>query len=761
MENSGESTTGWSLKNPGMFTIPSVFFLLLVAAAVYIVTATTFLPTLFPSIDSRTYQYEVPEPGHPVILQDWKPENGGFVQLHHGWTFTWGSYLQTLPSTQILGSPITLTGVSIRTPWTTYTDPQGNPFPIDGFATYQLIMELPPEVPLLALRTGRVATAARFYWNGEPIAQLGNPGTRRQNSDPIWISDTIPIPPAALEKGSSQGIHVLTVEVSNFHDTTSGLASTMTLSTLEQAAKVNAFSMASSFFMMGLFLIMSLYHIFTYLYRKTEIPALMFGLICSILALRILAQDDMPLSFLLPDISFTWMVRINFLTFTFLVPPFVTYLSLLFPYRGNRVVIWISLFVSALYSIAIVGYPTWIFGRLLVAYQLFAVALALFLSVHLVVATFKQRPHAKLLMLGFLAVFTTMILDIARANNLLFLPSLVPLGIMVFVFCQSLILISRATAAMESTEELSRHLTRVNQAMVRFIPQEFLAHLQREDITQVQLGDCRQLPMTIMSGNIQNFTALSDKLTAKEMFQVLNSLMSSVVPIIREHRGYIDHYMGEGILALFPQGPPNAVNVAIEIQKTVQKVNRRVKILTGMPIQYGIAIHSGDVTLGTLGEESRMDGTVVSQSVNLTSRIQELTKIFNSGIIISEQIRNPLGNNTDFSLRDLGSFFIKGKSTPVQLFEVFDCDSKPLWTLKRKTLRDFERAVYLANHKQQDQALEMFRTLAKAALPDSFAHAQNAVSDDHEKTPKRSESIQDPAVNYYLAVLHKAMVSRR
>jgi len=339
-----------------------------------------------------------------------------------------------------------------------------------------------------------------------------------------------------------------------------------------------------------------------------------------------------------------------------------------------------------------------------------------------------------------------MILDMARANNWIAMPSLISVGIMIFVLFQSFILIRRSAEAMATSEELRRQLSTTNAAMERFIPREFLSFIGRQDITQVQLGDHKALPMIVMAGEIQNFTGLTDRLDPEEVFEILNILMGSIVPIIRDEGGYVDKYRGNGFLALFPQDAQGALRAGVQVLKAVKTLNHKNRLLTGRHIEMSLTIHSGNVTLGTIGEKDRMDGTVVSEAVNLATRMLELSRIFESGILMSEPVRIPLGNISAFSVRNLGSFFIKGRAVPVDLYEVFDNDRRSLWNLKRKTLRDFERAVFLANSKEKDKAKELFTSLAKA--PKTLS-----VDDESNGPTGPKELPRDPAVHYYLAVL--------
>jgi class 3 adenylate cyclase len=108
-----------------------------------------------------------------------------------------------------------------------------------------------------------------------------------------------------------------------------------------------------------------------------------------------------------------------------------------------------------------------------------------------------------------------------------------------------------------------------------------------------------------------------------------------VGPIIREHNGFIDKYIGDAVMALFPRSAADAVSAALAIQREVAAYNQDRRSVDGAPLRIGIGIHTGDLMLGTVGEEERMESTVISDAVNLADRVEDLTKIFGCGIALT------------------------------------------------------------------------------------------------------------------------------
>jgi two-component system sensor histidine kinase ChiS len=265
------------------------------------------------------------------------------------------------------------------------------------------------------------------------------------------------------------------------------------------------------------------------------------------------------------------------------------------------------------------------------------------------------------------------------------------------------------------------HLSKINIAYSRFVPREFLRFLDKESIVDVKLGDQVHKEMTILFSDIRDFTSLSENMSPKENFNFINSYLSRVSPVIRNHNGFIDKYIGDAIMALFPESAQNAVKAAIAMQQQVSLYNTHRLSNGYAPIAIGVGLHTGSLMLGTVGEKERMDTTVIADAVNLASRLEGLTKLYGAGIVISEQTLSRLDEPQAFSCRFLGRVRVKGKKAPVAVFEVYDGDPQPLIDLKTQTRADFEQGVYLYHQEQFSQAQAIFQQVLQTNEQDKAA----------------------------------------
>ena len=268
-------------------------------------------------------------------------------------------------------------------------------------------------------------------------------------------------------------------------------------------------------------------------------------------------------------------------------------------------------------------------------------------------------------------------------------------------------------------EQFTTQLLQLNQAFERFVPSEFIQFLNKQSIVDVHLGDQVEQEMSVLFSDIRNFTTLSEQMTPEENFRFINSYLSYISPVIREHEGFIDKYIGDAIMALFSGGADNAVKAGIAMLNKLQKYNQNRANSGYQPISIGIGISTGLLMLGTVGEPNRLDATVISDAVNLASRTEGLTKNYGVSFLITEKTFNRLQNPTDYAIRRIDKVKVKGKLEYVIIYEVFDADPPEQKASKLATLPTFNEAISLYLDKDYAAAAERFQVCQQTSLNDT------------------------------------------
>ncbi len=273
----------------------------------------------------------------------------------------------------------------------------------------------------------------------------------------------------------------------------------------------------------------------------------------------------------------------------------------------------------------------------------------------------------------------------------------------------------------ERVKKRTAELAALNTVYERFVPKEFLNLLGKSSIMDVKLGDQTRQEITVMFADVRSFTALSENMSPQDNFNFLNAYLKRVGPVIAEHQGFIDKYLGDGIMALFPGGADNAVQAAIAMHRAVAAYNLERQQDGFQPIGIGVGLHIGDLMLGVIGSQDRLQGTVVADAVNTASRIEGLTKRYGASTTISEAVMTNLNDPARYHYRFVDKVLVKGKDTPVTVFEIFDGDPETVAQLKKDTKESFEAGLSLYYERKFAEASVRFNQVLEKNPEDKAA----------------------------------------
>ena len=227
-----------------------------------------------------------------------------------------------------------------------------------------------------------------------------------------------------------------------------------------------------------------------------------------------------------------------------------------------------------------------------------------------------------------------------------------------------LILVARNDLFQRQAISTQKQLTSAYQ---RFVPEEILSTLGKGSILELNLGDQIEQNMSILFSDIREFTATSEKLSPEQNFKFINDYLEIMVPIVRKNNGFVDKFIGDAIMAIFPGNADDAIHCALEMQAAIPEVNTKISKYLDKGIEIGIGINTGKVRLGTLGAMERMEGSVISDAVNLAARVEQLTKQYPENIIVTEYTQL---SASKFIFTELDAVTVKGKSHSVKIYGV-------------------------------------------------------------------------------------------
>lgn len=293
------------------------------------------------------------------------------------------------------------------------------------------------------------------------------------------------------------------------------------------------------------------------------------------------------------------------------------------------------------------------------------------------------------------------------------------------VFTEARIEVMRLLSAQVSISienaRLHEDQRRLIQAQRRFVPSQFLESLAHRDIGRVDLGENVAKEMSVMFADLRGFTPLAERLGPTVTIALLNRFFGDMEPAITQAGGFIDSFAGDEIKALFDSSADAAVRAGIAMWQALEEMNRRSVALGQPQLQMGVGVNTGPLVLGTVGAQGRLQCSVIGDTVNLASRIEQLTKVYRARLIVGEHTVRALSPGHGFSLRRVDRVAVKGKDIAVDVYEVLDAETPE------------RRAAKAATHAALDAAMR--RYFAREFEPAQAAFAALAAADPQDAVP--------------------------
>lgn len=575
---------------------------------------------------------------------------------------------------------------------------EDNNLPGFGYATFMLSIVLPETFRenVIAFKMPYMYTAYTMWINGKKVAVNGLVGTDKESMTAQYLPQVVSYTP-------HQNKLELIIQVSNFRHRKGGMSESIQIGSFTDINNKRLKTLAFELFITGSLFIMGFYHLILYFYRRKERHTLYFGIYCFAIVLRTLLMGERFFYIMFPD--FPWFLgqKLDYLSIALAFPFFIFFIRSLFKREMVKYVPEINLLVSILFSILVIVMPAGIFTHFMKYFQGMIVLLGIITIYVLIKAAVNKRIGAVTILIGLSIYFLTAINDVLYNNGIIYTGFFTQVGLFVFTLLLSFQLSSKYSI-------LNNLLENTHISLRRFVPEEFLKFLGKENIVDVQLGDQINKNMTVLFSDIRGFTSISEGMTPEEIFDFLNKFLQELCPIIRKHGGFIDKYIGDAIMALFPDSVEDAIDGAIEMERALEFLDGKYKDSGMAGISMGVGIHTGKLMLGIIGEEKRVDSTVISDVVNVASRVEGLNKRYGSRIIITDSVvkKIKIGN---YNLRSLGMSKVRGKIEQIHTYEVFDADNHNLVLFKSSTREEFEKGVSLIEEKEYSEAEKLFTKL--------------------------------------------------
>ena len=265
------------------------------------------------------------------------------------------------------------------------------------------------------------------------------------------------------------------------------------------------------------------------------------------------------------------------------------------------------------------------------------------------------------------------------------------------------------------------YLQKIINTSSQFVPDAFIKSVGRNEITDVKLGDYAEKIVTVLFTDIRNYTGLSEQMTPHDNFEFVRSYVGKMGPIIQQNEGFVNQYLGDGLMCIFDGVSSNALDASIEMQKAIVTYNEVRKKQKRIPIRVGMGMCTGPLVMGIIGDKMRKDPATIASTVNLASRIEGLTKHLQAQILLDRITVDGLEDKSKYNLRSLGKIIVKGQANSIELIECFDSNDPDQVELKINTLDQFDEAIGLFRAAELDKSVKIFQDIIDINPADRIA----------------------------------------
>ncbi len=363
-----------------------------------------------------------------------------------------------------------------------------------GYCSYRLyILADPDQRQLMGFRFPDIINCFRVYYNGQLIIENGSPGTNKESTKPRWAPRTAYI---YLDRITNE----LILHIASYRYRSNGFQQAALIGNSEHIAQARDSKAGRDSFMLGVFLIIGLYHLGLFMLRPQDASTLHFGLFSLIIGLRNMSTNERLLIDIWPHIPWALAVDIEFITMPITAIFFILYLQVLFKEEFKPWIVRMLLVGHMIYALIVLVTPAEFFSEILIWYHMVLIFTILVILYLMFRAAYFKREGAWLVIGGFAALVVSVVNDILFVNHVLFTGHILSYGVFIFIFSQSFILSIRFSRAFRKVEDMSDQLQEYNQNLfelvdsrTRELQQERNLLKQRNEIIESELDLARRI----------------------------------------------------------------------------------------------------------------------------------------------------------------------------------------------------------------------------------------------------------------------------
>jgi len=253
----------------------------------------------------------------------------------------------------------------------------------------------------------------------------------------------------------------------------------------------------------------------------------------------------------------------------------------------------------------------------------------------------------------------------------------------------------------------------IKEAFQYYVPEQVVDEILKNPSMLTLGGDRKEV--TILFSDIKGFTSLSEELSPEELVNILNEYLSVMTDVVFSHRGLLDKYIGDAIMAVYgaplpqPDHPMQACTTALDMMAELDRLMARWKTMGRPAFSIRIGINTGYAAVGNMGSRKRFDYTVMGDAVNLASRLENLNKQYETVCLVTEYTYRRVKD--EISFRELDLVRVRGKHIPEKIYEMIG--RKGQFPDREEAAARFEHGLALVRSRRWEEALTLFESIRR------------------------------------------------
>ncbi len=523
----------------------------------------------------------------------------------------------------------------------------------------------------LILALSEINTEFKFYLNSQLISE-----------DDQNRSNYIPI---TLKKGENR----LDFYIKNYTEKIGGFRSPPYIGKYEKIIKKYEGTVLRDTFISGASFVMFLFFFILYINYRNDKATLVFSFICLSLSIRGLVTNDKVIFNYIPNLSYLILKKLEYFS-AYSLPVFIfIFIYFYFDKKIFSRIYKVAILISSIFVIAVIFTKPLVFISMVYWFDMFIPISSMLMIITLILYAIKREAGAIKILISIIILGIAGIVDSINYIVSSFDFQLLPVSMLVFILFMSIIVSQREIRMIKKIDKLSDENIKVIKYLSKFVPNAFIKTVGMGNITTIKRGDGVDKNMTVLFSSIIGFQQELKLYKAEDTVQLLNRCFKIISPIISAYGGFIDKFIDETVMALFPGKPEDAIDAVLEINRKLEEFNKNLGY--GKPLKMRSGIHNGSQFIGIVGDNHRVDATVISKVVNTASRINSFTEKIEREILISDDVFITLSNPDKYKTMYMGRVKLKGKMNFIRIHCIYPNkvnESDNLFSITMKKLED-------------------------------------------------------------------------